>query len=139
MTALRHGLRHVLRFAIPLVVTACGGESGDPTAPPEVETLSNIQSQVFDPFCAGHHGPSEMAAGLDLSAGRSFEDLVNVLSTQVGLNRVTPGDSEMSYLVHKIEGRTGIAGQRMPPAGAPLTQGQIAAIRRWIDAGARNN
>ena len=80
-----------------------------------------------------------MAAGLDLSAGRSFENLVNVLSTQVGLNRVTPGDSDMSYLVHKIEGRAGIAGQRMPPGGAPLSDQQIAAIRRWIDAGARNN
>ena len=139
MTTLRHGLRHVLRLAIPLVVTACGSDSGDPTAPPEAETLSNIQSQVFGPFCASHHGPSATAAGLDLSAGRSFENLVNVLSTQVGLNRVTPGDSEMSYLVHKIEGRAGIAGQRMPTDGPPLTDEQIAAIRRWIDAGARNN
>lgn len=134
-----NALRHSLPVALLLAVAACGGDSGDPTAPPEAERLSDIQSQVFDPFCAGHHGPSAMAAGLDLSAGQSFENLVNVLSTQTSLYRVTPGDAESSYLVHKIEGREGIEGRQMPIGGEPLTSEQIAAIRRWIDEGAPNN
>ena len=101
-------------------------------------TLSSIQTHVFTPSCAGHHGPSLAEAGLDLSAGRSFANLVNVPSTQVELNLVTPGDAESSYLVHKMDGRAGIVGRQMPIGALPLTD-QLAVIRRWIDAGARNN
>ena len=143
MTELGHSARRALGLMSALVVTACGEGSGDPTSPGGTEklmpTLSSIQTHVFDPSCAGHHGVSATAAGLDLSAGRSFESLVNVLSTQVGLSRVTPGDADNSYLVHKIEGRPGITGRQMPIDGPPLDADQIAAIRQWIDAGARYN
>ena len=141
MTTRRHGPQPVLRLvAILLVVTACRGDSG--TAPEEPDTLmptlSSIQTHVFTPSCAGHHGPSLAEAGLDLSAGRSFANLVNVPSTQVELNLVTPGDAENSYLVHKMDGRAGIAGRQMPIGALPLTA-ELAVIRQWIDAGARNN
>ena len=50
------------------------------------------------------------------------------------------GDAENSYLVHKLEGRADIVGQRMPRTSGPfLTEGQISIIRRWIDQGAQNN
>ena len=40
--------------------------------------------------------------------------------------RVIAGDPENSYLIHKLEGRTGIVGVRMPFNGGPyLTDGQI--------------
>jgi hypothetical protein len=53
------------------------------------------------------------------------------------LLRVAPGDPENSYLVHKVEGRPGIIGLRMPRNGPPfLTEGQIRIIRRWIELGA---
>ena len=141
MTTRPYGLRPVLRLvAVLLVVTACRSDSG--TAPDETDTLmptlSSIQTHVFTPSCAGHHGPSLAEAGLDLSAGRSFANLVNVPSTQVELNLVTPGDAESSYLVHKMDGRAGIVGRQMPIGALPLTE-ELAVIRQWIDAGARNN
>lgn len=134
-----------LRSALPLVITvlaaaACGGDSGTEPEEPDLDvaTLSEIQTDVFTPSCASHHGPSSAAGGLNLTAGASYANLVNVPSTQVALNRVTPGDAENSYLVHKIEGRDGIEGQPMP-VGPSLTNEQIAAIKQWINAGAPNN
>ncbi len=119
-TVLGQHLRPVLPLVIILGVAACGG---DPTAPPETDTLmptlSSIENHVFVPFCSTHRGPSDAKADLDLSVGQTFANLVNVPSTQVGLNRVTPGDADNSYLVHKIEGRAGIVGRQMPIGTVP--------------------
>ena len=107
--------------------------------PPGIEpTLTSIQSNVFGVICIECHvpgGPGPMP--LD-SAEVSFQSLVNAPSIEVqGLLRVEPGNAETSYLVHKIEGRPTIVGQRMPPPPRPsLTLEQIQAIRDWIDAGA---
>ena len=58
----------------------------------------------------------------------------------MGAIRVVPGDPENSYLIHKLEGRPGIVGVRMPQIGPPyLTDGQILVIKRWIELGARND
>ena len=101
--------------------------------------LSSIQNLVFTPTCVVHHGPDEAEAGLDLSVGRSFANLVNVPSTQVALDRVTPNDAENSYLIHKLDGRPGIVGERMPEDAPFLTAAQIDVIKQWINAGAQNN
>ncbi len=103
-------------------------------------TLSSIQREVFNPVCVTHHGPSAAEAGLDISEGRSFENLVNVPSTQVGLDLVTPNDAENSYLIHKLDGRAGIVGARMPVgSGGFLSDEAIDIIEQWINAGAQNN
>ena len=69
----------------------------------------------------------------------SFQNLVNVQSVEdPSLLRVAPGNSEGSYVVHKIQGRATILGERMPPPPRPmLTPEQIEAIVQWIDAGAQ--
>ena len=77
-----------------------------------------------------------MEAGLDLSDGVARANLVDVPSTQTGLDLVEPGDAENSYLIHKLEDRPGIVRDRMPPTGDPLTAAEIEAIRDWINAGA---
>ena len=64
---------------------------------------------------------------------------MNVASVQVALNRVTPGNAENSYLIHKLDGRSGIVGDRMPTNGPFLTPAQIDVIEQWINDGARNN
>ncbi len=146
-------MRIAVRCLLPLVaagVTACGGDS--PTAPtpapttptaPAVgvltATLSSIQREIFNPSCVGHHGPTAAEAGLDLSEGRSFQSLVNVTSAQVGLDLVEPDDADNSYLIHKLDGRAGIVGARMPPGGPFITDEALATLRQWIDEGARDN
>jgi hypothetical protein len=52
---------------------------------------------------------------------------------------VIPTDPENSYLIHKLEGRSTMAGVRMPINGPYLTDGQVRVIRRWIEMGAPNN
>jgi mono/diheme cytochrome c family protein len=111
----------------------------DGALPAPIEpTLASIQANVFGVICVACHvpgGPGPMP--LD-SAAASYQNLVGVPSVEIqGLLRVAPGSAEFSYLVHKIEGRPSIVGQRMPPPPRPsLTAEQIAAIREWIDDGA---
>ena len=77
---------------------------------------------------------------MNLTEGNSYASLVGVASIEKpALQRVVPGDPENSYIIHKLEGRAGIAGARMPFNGTPLTDGQILVIKRWIELGAPNN
>lgn len=79
--------------------------------------------------------------GLSLDHDVAYQSLVGVPSVgKPGAVRVIPSDAENSYMVHKLEGRSDIVGQRMPRTAGPfLTEGQIRIIRRWIDQGAQNN
>jgi len=149
-------MKTIVRSWLVLVIVglaACGDDS--PTAPTTPSTtpttpatpatgnltvtLSSIQSEVFNPSCVVHHGATVAEADLDLSEGRSFANLVNVMSTQVGLELVEPNDAENSYLIHKLDGRAGIVGARMPPNGPFITDEALDIIKRWIDDGARDN
>lgn len=53
-------------------------------------------------------------------------------------NLIEPGNAEASLLVHYIDGRRGRS-QTMPLGAEKLRPEQIAAIRRWIDEGARTD
>ncbi len=61
--------------------------------------------------------------------------LYQVASTQDGnIQRVNPGNPDMSYLIAKLEG-SAATGNVMPPSGA-LPQAEIDVIRQWISDGA---
>jgi len=114
-----------------------------PGPDPEPPSFSADIMPTFIATCAfaGCHagGPRPPAEGLDLRADTAYAHLVNVASSEVpSLMRVTPGDSDNSYLIHKLEG-TQTVGSRMPDGGPPLSAAFIASLREWIDAGAPNN
>lgn len=152
-------MKTIVRSLLVLVIAglaACGDDPPTaPTPPPTptppttpttpatgtlTATLSSIQREVFNPACVVHHGPSAAEADLDISEGRSFENLVNVRSAQVDLYLVEPGDAENSYLIHKLDGRAGIVGARMPiGSGGFLSDEAIDVIKQWINQGARND
>ncbi len=76
------------------------------------------------------------AGGLNLVTD-PYAALVNVASTgRRDMIRVVPGNPDASYLIHKVEGRSGIAGLRMPFNPPYLTAGQIQVLKRWIEIGA---
>ena len=144
-TSFLRSLRRGLLVAVAgVALSACDEKLSDLTGPtPNLQpTFSSIQSEIFTPRCAGCHTdvgrPAPM--GLVLVDGRAYGNLVGVPARgRTGLVRVVPGDPENSYLIHKVEGRGGISGQRMPFNGTPLTDGQILVMRRWIELGAPNN
>ena len=125
-------------------VAACGDSPTGPSvpiAPPSglSPTLSSIQREIFNPSCIGHHGDHAIEGDLDLREGASYAQLVNHPAFQVTLDRVEPNNPEASYLIHKLDGRAGIVGDRMPTDGPYLSSAQIDVIRQWINAGAQNN
>ena len=133
-----------------LGLSACDEKLSDLTGPtPNLEpTFSSIQRDIFESTdqagrvaCVTCHTGSAFVNGLNLTHANAYASLVNVASpVKVGAVRVIPGDPENSYLIHKLEGRTNIAGQRMPRTTGPfLTFGQILVIKRWIELGAPNN
>jgi hypothetical protein len=113
-------------------------------------TFSSIQHEIFESGDSSGRVPCipchtnvgrNPAGGLNLTHDVAYDQLVNVVSPrQAGAIRVVPSDADRSYLVHKLEGRAGIAGARMPQNGPPyLTEGQTSIIRRWITIGAPRN
>ena len=108
-------------------------------------TLTQIQTMVFTPSCAGcHSGPTSnnLPSGMNLSsAAASHAALVDVVSLQANpaLDRVEPGDPDNSYLIRKLEGGPNIGGSRMPQGGPFLDQATVDMIRQWISDGAPNN
>jgi hypothetical protein len=140
-----------LAIVIMVMVAACDESLPSITGPTPnlVPTFSSIQSEIFSNGDSSgrvactqcHNAIGRLFNGLDLSPAVSYANLVGVGSRgKPGAIRVISGDAENSYLIHKLEGRPGIVGVRMPMSGPPyLTDGQILVIKRWIELGARND
>jgi hypothetical protein len=92
---------------------------------------------IFNNRCTSCHAINGDGS-LDLRAGVSYGNLVNVLSLNYGVTRVIPGDPDGSVLYGKVSGNP-VFGGRMPPTGAALTALQRQLIRTWILEGANNN
>jgi hypothetical protein len=113
-------------------------------------TFASVQQNIFEATdssgrtaCTSCHTDAGRApsSGLNLRRETAYAALVGVPSVQrLGVARVKPGDPENSYLIHKLDGRTGIVGTRMPRGTGPyLTDGQMLILRRWIERGAPND
>lgn len=148
----------VKRSVMPVVVAvlvagpACAGDGTGPGnggngGPP---TLSATIQPILTANCAvsGCHAGPTPQLGMNLSAGQTLSNTVNVAANQTGatsmLVRISPSQPDLSYLVHKIQGThldAGVdgQGQRMPLGQPALSAGQINSIRAWISAGALNN
>ena len=144
--------RLFILVVVGLISASCDEALSSITGPtPNLEpTFSSIQREIFNQSdssgrlaCIGCHSDAgrQPAGGLVLLEGRSYQQLVGVASSgKPGATRVIPGDSENSYLIHKLNGRGDIVGQRMPRGNGPfLEEGQMIVIRKWISDGAPNN
>jgi hypothetical protein len=134
-----------------MAVPACDEKLAELAGPSPAltPTFASIQQEIFS--TTDHAGRTACvnchtnvgrtpAGGLNL-ASNAYANLVDVPSRgRPDLKLVAPGDPENSYLVHKLEGRPGIVGLRMPRNSGPfLTSGQMIIIKRWIELGAQND
>jgi hypothetical protein len=115
----------------------CKDQVTDPNTNPIVfpdagVSYSKHVEALFQQRCAlsGCHSSGAAAAGLALTMP-SYSSLMN---HQPEL--VTPGASNNSLLVQRIDGRFA---PQMPLNSQALTANQINGIKKWIDEGALNN
>lgn len=140
----------VVLAALVLPAAGCANdleESGSGVTPPigMVVSFSADIQPIFNNNCAFpgcHAAPLIDPPGMDLSDGQALASLVGVQSVESPLLRVAPGDSQASYLLHKLLGTqntVGGSGERMPFGGPYLPDAEIDLIRDWIDQGAQAN
>lgn len=101
-----------------ITVTTAGG-----TAP----TLTQLQTTIFTASCISCHSAGG-SAGMNLTAGNAYSNLVNVPATTLPGLRVVPGNPATSALVTQLAN-----GHRSVSAA------NQALISAWITAGALNN
>ncbi|OUW77517.1 MAG: hypothetical protein CBD74_12210 [Saprospirales bacterium TMED214] len=83
---------------------------------------------IFAEHCYRCHGEKERGDLNLLSQGNLFT------GGESGDPAVVPGKPENSYLMELV---TSDAGDRMPPKGAGLNDGQIEVLREWVTKGGR--
>jgi len=132
---------------------ACDEKLSDLAGPsPNLQpTFASVQHEIFEArdasgraACTECHtdvGGRTPSGGLNLRHEVAYAALVGVASRgKTGAVRVIAGDADNSYMIQKLEGRSGIVGERMPRTGGPfLTEGQMTILKRWIATGANNN
>lgn len=107
-----------------------------PDTPQAVPTLAEVHETVFT-SCGAHHLGGTSLPWLELNdeLGTRLADAGPQLPS---MPWITPGDTEQSYLWHKVSDThdsVGGSGQRMP-IGPALTEEQLGVLQRWIDGGA---
>ncbi len=120
-------------------VGSCAGTVYDSTW----EALQKVILQDGGCTNAICHGSDAPAGGLDLRPASAYADLVNRASSISTLDRIEPGDQDLSFLYNKLAAATlapngpSIAGSPMPAGGnPPISADSLAALRLWIRAGA---
>ena len=127
-------------FALALAGCPTTGDDDD-DATADWAFVSSVLASECSPCHTGAPGdpPADPITVFD-EPELAYDALVDYPAAQApGLNRVEPGDSENSYLIHKLRGSHGDAGgggERMPFGGPYLDDDVIDAIAEWIDAGA---
>ena len=132
----------LLAIVFPVILAGCSdsgepptGSSGDGGGDIEPVSFSADVQPILTQSCAtsGCHLAPNPSAGLDLSAGEAYGNLVGVAASgNPSLMRVAAGSAEDSFLYLKLLGQ----GTSIMPPGGSLPEEQIETIRAWIDAGA---
>lgn len=106
----------------------------------DVSGFDAIQYALFDQSCTACHGGSgRSAAGLDLTAGKSYAALINKPSTKItGLNLVTPGDAGNSVLSQVLNSDVSATWRQnhADMLNKDRTANLLDFINQWINDGA---
>ncbi len=103
-------------------------------------TFAGNVDPIFAASCAlgGCHDAASSQAGLTLSDGASYDNLVDAMSSQMPmLSRVEPFNAADSYVYRKVTGTDILLSQM--PVGGMLSGTQMDTIEAWILEGAVRN
>jgi hypothetical protein len=134
-------IKTIFSYTILTVILIVNYNCNDIGSPPPASASSVSFAQdvqtIFNNSCTCHSGNSPSAA-MNLSAGNSYSQLVNVQSASscISLKRVLPSVVDSSTLYLKISGTT--CGVQMPQGGS-ISSSSISIISNWINQGAMNN
>ena len=144
-------MRNTLLFGLTvslLVLLSVGCETVE-SVPPETEesipSFAQVEGLLIERGCAegACHSGNTPKAGLNLAVGEAFASLVNqpcslAGAAELGLNLVTPGEPDESFLYVKVtlSHSSAVLGSPMPVYGEGLTVEDTETIRLWIEGGA---
>lgn len=94
----------------------------------KVEFTAEIQP-IFKKRCEACHGAAQQLSGL------RFDQRDAAMAGGYSGPVIVPGKSAESKLMQRVTGAPGV--MVMPPAGPRLTPKELAALRSWIDSGAK--
>lgn len=96
-----------------------------------------IQQEIFNTTCIQCHGGSNyIAAGLNLTEGESFSNMISVPSAKIpDINRVQAGNSSSSVLYLILSGSSSSTWS-YDHSVEVIRQEKLDLIRNWIDGGA---
>ena len=123
--------RMLLAAAVAGLTLAAVGRAAEPAGeqPGDVDYLRDVKP-IFVAKCIKCHGPDKHENGLRLDAAPAI-----IRGGDTGPALVA-GKSAESLLIQAVTGTTDLV-SKMPSEGEPLTDAQVALLRRWIDAGAK--
>lgn len=100
----------------------------------DISMSAAIQTEIFNTTCIQCHGGNgHAAAGLDLLAGNSFGNLIDIPSRKIpGIDRVAPGKSGESELFIILESDIS-ADWNYDHSVEVVRQEKLDLIRNWID------
>lgn len=100
----------------------------------DVSMAAAIQTEIFNTTCIQCHGGNgHAAAGLDLMAGNSFGNLIDIPSRKIsGMDRVSPGKSGESELFLILDSDIS-ADWNYDHSVEVVRQEKLDLIRNWID------
>ena len=135
--------RHILAFyTIDEATLTASNEIEVNVGTLNVGMFNTVQERVFNATCVNCHGAAtSAAAGLYLTAGRSYESMVNKPSKKLPeMNIVEPGDAAKSALYQALSTDVSITDEwHYNHTAEVVDEGILALIRQWITHGAKED
>jgi hypothetical protein len=118
-----------IALAVPVVgsIAALLSAQAALIAPPAAVSFARDVDPILEDNCRSCHSDVVQLGKLDLSTRDS------ALRGGARGSDIIPGNAEASRLYRRI---AGLEQPSMPAQGTPLTAGQVAAVKQWIDEGA---
>lgn len=130
--------RRVLTFASADLSAVVGDTIFLDAGEVDASMYTAIQENIFNTTCAQCHGLSTTAAaGLYLTEGQSYANLVNQPATSAEGTRVVPGNADESIL-SKVINPGNVLGLEFSHEGMLTSSTDLRLIQEWINAGAKD-